>query len=176
MTNTFTLAVAVIGGFTATTLGFASAATAAPSGVGNAQDTINALQSQGFNVILNGAAVYPLSGCKVTGIEDSTAPTSTHQDAGSTQNSSTPSTSTFHAGVDNRSHPGIENAVMASAFRDRFGEDYGITIVDGPMAGLLARAVVVIGADGNVAYTELVPEIGVELSYDAGLSALGSSV
>jgi thiol peroxidase len=34
----------------------------------------------------------------------------------------------------------------------------------------------VIGADGNVAYTELVPEIGVELSYDAGLSALGSSV
>ena len=65
---------------------------------------------------------------------------------------------------------------MASAFRDRFGEDYGITIVDGPMAGRLARAVVVIGADGNVAYTELVPKIGVELSYDAGLSALGSSV
>lgn len=65
MTNTFT-AVAVIGGFTATTLGFASAAAAAPSGFGNAQDTIYALQSQGFNVILNGAAVYPLSGCKVT--------------------------------------------------------------------------------------------------------------
>jgi hypothetical protein len=65
----FTLAVAVIGGFTATTLGFASAAAAAPSGFGNAQDTINALQSQGFNVILNGATVYPLSGCKVTGIE-----------------------------------------------------------------------------------------------------------
>jgi thiol peroxidase len=70
----------------------------------------------------------------------------------------------------------IENVVMASAFRDSFGEDYGITIVDGPMAGLLARAVVVIGADGNVAYAELVPEIGVEPSYDAGLSALGSSV
>jgi hypothetical protein len=50
--NTFTLAVAVIGGFTATTLGFASAAAAAPSGFGNAQDTINALQSQGFNVVL----------------------------------------------------------------------------------------------------------------------------
>jgi hypothetical protein len=69
MTNTFTVAVAVIGGFTATTLGFASAAAAAPSGLGNAQDTITALQHQGFNVILNGAAVYPLSGCKVTGIE-----------------------------------------------------------------------------------------------------------
>ncbi|MDT5182226.1 MAG: hypothetical protein QOI29_384 [Mycobacterium sp.] len=52
MMNTFTLAVAVIGGFTATTLGFASAAAAAPSGFGNAQDTINALQSQGFNVVL----------------------------------------------------------------------------------------------------------------------------
>jgi thiol peroxidase len=71
---------------------------------------------------------------------------------------------------------GIENVVLASAFRDSFGEDYGITIVDGPMAGLLARAVVVIGADGNVAYAELVPEIGVEPSYDAGLSALVSSV
>ena len=65
---------------------------------------------------------------------------------------------------------GIENVVLASAFRDSFGEDYG------PMAGLLARAVVVIGADGNVAYAELVPEIGVEPSYDAGLSALVSSV
>jgi thiol peroxidase len=43
------------------------------------------------------------------------------------------------------------------------------------MAGLLARAVVVIGADGNVAYTELVPEIAAEPSYDAGLSALGAS-
>jgi thiol peroxidase len=69
---------------------------------------------------------------------------------------------------------GIENVMTASAFRDSFGEDYGITIVDGAMAGLLARAVVVIGADGKVAYTELVPEIGVEPSYDAGLSALGS--
>ena len=69
---------------------------------------------------------------------------------------------------------GIENVMTASAFRDSFGEDYGITIVDGPMAGLLARAVVVIGADGKVAYTELVPEIGVEPSYDAGLSALAS--
>ncbi|MDP9166504.1 MAG: hypothetical protein M3O32_10665 [Actinomycetota bacterium] len=40
-----------------------------PGGFGNAQDTINALQAQGFNVQLNGAAVYPLSGCKVTGVE-----------------------------------------------------------------------------------------------------------
>lgn len=68
---------------------------------------------------------------------------------------------------------GIENVVSASAFRDSFGEDYGITIVDGPMAGLLGRAVVVIDADGTVAYTELVPEIAAEPDYDAALAAAG---
>jgi thiol peroxidase len=66
---------------------------------------------------------------------------------------------------------GIENVSTASAFRDGFGEDYGVTIADGPMAGLLARAIVVIGADGNVAYTELVPEIAQEPDYDAALAA-----
>jgi thioredoxin-dependent peroxiredoxin len=66
---------------------------------------------------------------------------------------------------------GIENVTTASAFRDSFGEDYGTTIADGPFAGLLARAVVVIGADGNVAYTELVPEIAQEPNYDAALAA-----
>jgi thiol peroxidase len=71
---------------------------------------------------------------------------------------------------------GIENVTTASAFRDSFGEDYGITIADGPMAGLLARAVVVIGSDGNVAYAELVPEIGQEPSYEAALAAMASSV
>ena len=69
---------------------------------------------------------------------------------------------------------GIENVTTASAFRDGFGDDFGVTITDGPMAGLLARAVVVVGADGNVAYTELVPEIGQEPDYDAALAALGS--
>ena len=68
---------------------------------------------------------------------------------------------------------GIENVVSASAFRSSFGEDYGITIADGPMAGLLGRAVVVVGPDGKVAYTELVPEIGSEPDYDAAISALG---
>jgi thioredoxin-dependent peroxiredoxin len=70
---------------------------------------------------------------------------------------------------------GIENVKTASAFRDSFGEDYGVTIVDGPMAGLLARAVVVIGADHNVAYSELVPEIATEPNYDAALAALSGS-
>lgn len=68
---------------------------------------------------------------------------------------------------------GIENVTSASAFRDGFGEAYGLTITDGPMAGLLGRAVVVIGADGKVAYTELVPEIAQEPDYDAALAAVG---
>ncbi|OHV05600.1 thiol peroxidase [Mycobacterium talmoniae] len=67
---------------------------------------------------------------------------------------------------------GIENVTTASAFRDSFGEDYGVRIADGPMAGLLARAVVVIGADGKVAYTELVPEIASEPNYDAAIAAV----
>jgi hypothetical protein len=69
MTQTGTTGAAVLGILTAATLGSAAAAGAAPSGFGNAEDTINALRSQGFNVVTNGAAVYPLSGCKVTGIE-----------------------------------------------------------------------------------------------------------
>ena len=68
---------------------------------------------------------------------------------------------------------GIDDVTTASAFRDSFGQDYGITIADGPMAGLLGRAVVVIGADGNVAYAELVPEIATEPNYDAALAAAG---
>ncbi|KAA1249960.1 thiol peroxidase [Mycobacterium simiae] len=67
---------------------------------------------------------------------------------------------------------GIDKVKAASAFRDSFGEDYGVTITDGPMAGLLARAIVVVGADGNVAYTELVPEIAQEPDYDAALAAV----
>ncbi|OBE97186.1 thiol peroxidase [Mycobacterium sp. 852002-10029_SCH5224772] len=68
---------------------------------------------------------------------------------------------------------GIENVKTGSAFRDGFGQSYGVSIVDGPMAGLLARAVVVVGADGKVAYTELVPEIAQEPNYDAALAAVG---
>ncbi|MCV7397504.1 MULTISPECIES: thiol peroxidase [Mycobacterium] len=68
---------------------------------------------------------------------------------------------------------GIDNVTTASAFRDSFGEDYGVTITDGPMAGLLARAVVVIGPDGTVTYTELVPEIEQEPNYDSALAVLG---
>lgn len=67
---------------------------------------------------------------------------------------------------------GIENVVAASAFKSSFGDDYGVRMVDGKFEGLLARSVVVVDADGNVAYTELVPEIAQEPDYDAALAAL----
>jgi thiol peroxidase len=68
---------------------------------------------------------------------------------------------------------GIENVESASAFRSDFGSAYGVTITDGPMAGLLSRAVVVVRPDGTVGYVEQVPEIGQEPDYDGALSAIG---
>ncbi len=68
---------------------------------------------------------------------------------------------------------GIEGVTNASAFRSDFGTTYGVTITDGPMSGLLSRAVVVVDPDGTVTYTEQVPEIGQEPNYDAALAALG---
>ncbi len=70
---------------------------------------------------------------------------------------------------------GIENVKSASAFRSGFGEDYGVTLTDGSMAGLLGRAVVVVGADGTVAYTQLVNEIADEPDYDAALAAAAAA-
>jgi thiol peroxidase len=68
---------------------------------------------------------------------------------------------------------GLANVTSASDFRTgAFGRTYGVQIQDGPLAGLLARSVVVIGADGNVKYTELVPETVNEPNYDAALAAL----
>jgi thiol peroxidase len=68
---------------------------------------------------------------------------------------------------------GIDGVKNGSAFRSDFGEAYGVTITDGPMRGLLSRAVVVVDGEGNVAYTEQVPEIAQEPNYDAALAALG---
>ena len=53
---------------------------------------------------------------------------------------------------------GIEKVTVGSAFRSAFGTDYGITMVDGGWRGLLARAVVVLDADGTVLHTEVVGE------------------
>ncbi len=68
---------------------------------------------------------------------------------------------------------GLENVVPASNFRSAdFGQAYGVTLLDGPLKGLLARAVVVIDAGGKVVHTELVPEIAQEPDYDAALAVL----
>ncbi len=67
---------------------------------------------------------------------------------------------------------GIENVTIGSIFRNReFLDDYGVEMVDGPLSGLTARAVVVIAPDGTVAHTELVGAIATEPDYDAALAA-----
>ncbi|MEO7449202.1 MAG: thiol peroxidase [Humibacillus sp.] len=68
---------------------------------------------------------------------------------------------------------GIDNVVATSTFRSHFGEDYGVELADGGFRGLLARAVVVIDAEGVVSYTEVVPAVGQEPDYDAAVAALG---
>ncbi|MEM9515208.1 MAG: thiol peroxidase [Actinomycetota bacterium] len=67
---------------------------------------------------------------------------------------------------------GIQNVTTASSFRSDFGSDFGVTLTDGPLAGVLARAVVVVGPDGTVKHTELVGEIANEPNYDAALAAI----
>ena len=53
-----------------------------------------------------------------------------------------------------------------------FAEDYGIKIIDGPLAGITGRAVVVLDESNKVIYTELVPEIAQEPDYDKALASL----
>ncbi|MEH0156282.1 thiol peroxidase [Limibacter armeniacum] len=68
---------------------------------------------------------------------------------------------------------GLDRVVPTSQFKDHaFEKDYGLTITDGPLAGLLSRAVVVIDENGKVVYTEQVPEIAQEPNYDAALDAV----
>lgn len=68
---------------------------------------------------------------------------------------------------------GIENAIPLSEMRHRdFGEKYGLAILEGPLAGLLARAVLVLDESGKVIHSELVPEIGNEPDYEKALEAL----
>lgn len=67
---------------------------------------------------------------------------------------------------------GIKNVHTASAFRHPdFGQKLGVRILDGGMAGLFARSIVVLDASGKVKYTELVPEIAQEPNYAAALAA-----
>lgn len=67
---------------------------------------------------------------------------------------------------------GLDNVEVLSDFRGNFGEDYGLTIEDSPLRGLLSRAVVVLDEKGDVLYTEQIPEITQEPNYESALEAL----
>jgi thiol peroxidase len=67
---------------------------------------------------------------------------------------------------------GITHVKTLSDFRDRsFAQSYGVLIKDGPLAGLTARAVFVVGKDGKVRHVEYVKEITSEPNYEAALAA-----
>jgi thioredoxin-dependent peroxiredoxin len=66
---------------------------------------------------------------------------------------------------------GLGNVTNASTFRGGF-DSYGVSMADGRLAGLLARAVVVLDSDGTVLHSQLVPEIAQEPDYDAAIAAL----
>ena len=68
----------------------------------------------------------------------------------------------------------LENVTPLALMRDKkFAQDYGVLIQDGPLAGVTARAVVVLDANDKVVHTELVPEIAQEPDYEKALKALG---
>lgn len=68
---------------------------------------------------------------------------------------------------------GLEQVRPVSTFRHpEFGRDYGVTMIDGPLRGLLSRAIVVIDGDGIIRHTEQVPEIAQEPDYEAALAAV----
>lgn len=68
---------------------------------------------------------------------------------------------------------GLEDVLPLSIFRSPdFGRDYGVLITEGPLGGLLSRAIVIIGPDGTIRYTQHVPEIAEEPDYQAVLDAL----
>ena len=68
---------------------------------------------------------------------------------------------------------GLENVVTGSCFRSDFGSALGVTMADGRLSGLLARAVVVVDENGTVVHSQLVPAISEEPDYDAAVAALG---
>jgi len=68
---------------------------------------------------------------------------------------------------------GLENVVNLSDFQDgSFGKANGLDIIDGPLKGLLSRAIIVVDENGKVVHTEQVAEIANEPNYEAALAAL----
>jgi thioredoxin-dependent peroxiredoxin len=67
---------------------------------------------------------------------------------------------------------GLDKVSTASTFRGDFGAAYGVTLADGKLAGLMARAVVVLDEQGKVLHSQLVPEIANEPDYEAAIASL----
>src|SRR5690554_2163900 len=70
------------------------------------------------------------------------------------------------------SSEGIENVINLSDFRTNFGHEFGLEIANGPLKGLLSRAVIIVNPEGKVIHTEQVPEIGQEPNYEMAISAI----
>lgn len=71
----------------------------------------------------------------------------------------------------------IKNVVFGSAFRSPlFGQKYGLLLVDGPLAGLLTRAVLILDENRRIIYRDVVEEITNEPDYDAALKVLRKEV
>ncbi|MFW2389344.1 MAG: thiol peroxidase [Polyangiales bacterium] len=67
---------------------------------------------------------------------------------------------------------GLDDVVPLSTFRGSFLQDYGVEMVDGPMKGLAARAIVVVDENGQVVHNEMVGDIVQEPNYDAALASV----
>ncbi|WP_434576105.1 thiol peroxidase [Riemerella anatipestifer] len=67
---------------------------------------------------------------------------------------------------------GLNNVEILSDFRGNFGEEFGVTLLDSPLKGLLSRAVVITDENDKVIYTEQVSEITNEPNYEAALASL----
>ncbi|HLO72708.1 MAG TPA: thiol peroxidase [Flavobacterium sp.] len=68
---------------------------------------------------------------------------------------------------------GLENVINLSDFKDgSFGKKYGLEIIDGPLAGLHSRVVIVLDENGTILHTEQVNEIADEPNYEAALAVL----
>ena len=71
---------------------------------------------------------------------------------------------------------GVDNVTMVSDFRARsFGDAYGLTMADGPLETVLARAIIVVGKDDTVKYVELVPEMAESPDFDAAKTAVAAA-
>lgn len=67
---------------------------------------------------------------------------------------------------------GLENVINLSDFRGNFSKNYGVEMIDGPLKGLISRAVIILDEEGKIIYTEQVPEIKQEPDYESALAIL----